>query len=298
MTATPKISVFILTYNHESYISDCLEGVVSQQLNCAFEVIVAEDCSSDNTLAICRDYAARYPEVIKLLETPVNLGMVKNSLRAVAACTGDYIAPCEGDDFWTDPHKLQRQVDFLEANPEYSMVAENGLVKNSVLNKEFPFNSIGERDLTIEDLLEKRQFPTASVLFRRKYLEEYKTPKYAGDTILWCFLATKGKIRYMPNISSVYRRGMQGIVLSSNKVEWAKLMEKWNIEISAILPASFDRRIFKRRNYKEYMKAFYFSAGIKDRKNAIYSIKKCFHYQPIRTAITLSKFFLKKLKTA
>jgi glycosyltransferase involved in cell wall biosynthesis len=292
-----KISVCIVTYNHEAFIRECLEGAVSQQLTYEYEIVIGEDCSKDNTLAICREFQEKYPHLIKILSTPENLGMMKNGARTAEACTGDYMAVCEGDDYWIDPHKLQRQVDFLEANPDYSMIAENGLVLNTVLNKEFPFNSIPECDLTVVDLLRKRQFPSASVLLRSKYVKNnYPKPKYAGDTFLWCYLATQGKVKYLPVISSVYRRGLQGVVLSTNKVEWAKLMENWNIEISEMLPEDFDRAIFKRRNYAEYMKAFYFSTSVNDRKNALLSIRKCFHYQPVRTTITLSKYLLTKLK--
>jgi glycosyltransferase involved in cell wall biosynthesis len=292
-----KISVCIVTYNHEAFIRACLEGAVSQQLSCEYEIVIGEDCSKDNTLAICREFEQKYPHIIKLLSTPANLGMMQNGARTAKACTGDYIAVCEGDDYWTDPHKLQRQFDFLEANPDYSMIAENGLVVNTVLNKEKLFNTIPECDLEIVDLLRKRQFPSASVLLRAKYIKDnYPSPKYAGDTFLWCYLATQGKVKYLPVVSSVYRRGLQGVVLSTNKVEWARLMENWNLEISEMLPEDFDRAIFKRRNYAEYMKAFYFSAGVKDRKNAFLSIKKCFQYEPLRTTITLSKFLIKKLK--
>jgi glycosyltransferase involved in cell wall biosynthesis len=294
-----KISVCIVTYNHEPYIAACLDGVLAQKLNCEYEVVVGEDCSKDNTLAICEEYAARYPDIIKLLKAPVNMGMMENGVRTVTACTGDYIAVCEGDDFWTDPNKLQRQFDFLEANPDYSMIAENGLVMNTVLNKDTLFNTIPECDLEIDDLLRKRQFPTASVLFRAELVKDRFTPStHIGDTVLWCYLATKGKVRYLPIVSSVYRRGMQGVVLSTNKVEWARLMEKWNEEISKMMPEDFDRKVFKRRNYSEYLKAFFFSASVNDTKSAIVSIKKCFHYQPVRTAITLSKFFVKKIGLA
>lgn len=294
-----KISVCMVTYNHEPFIRACLEGAVSQQLSCEYEIVIGEDCSKDNTLAICREFEERYPHIIKLLTTPENMGMMKNGARTAAACTGDYIAVCEGDDYWTDPHKLQRQFDFLQANPDYSMIAENGLVLNTVHNKESLFNNIPECDLTVVDLLRKRQFPSASVLLRAEYVKDnYPTPKYAGDTFLWCYLATRGKVKYLPVISSVYRRGLQGVVLSTNKVEWARLMENWNTEISEMLPENFDRAIFKRRNYSEYMKAFFFSAGVNDRKNALLSIRKCFQYQPVRTTITLSKFLFNKLKVA
>jgi glycosyltransferase involved in cell wall biosynthesis len=292
-----KISVCIATYNHEHFIRECLDGVVAQQVNFDYEIVIGEDASTDNTLAICQEYASKYPALIKLLTTPVNLGMLQNGMRTAAAATGKYIAICEGDDYWTDPGKLQRQYDFLEGHPEYSMIAENGLVLNTYEGKEFRFNTRDEGDLEIIDLLGKRLFPTASVLFRAQYIREnFKQPQHGGDTFLWCYLATRGKVRYLPIVSSVYRRGLQGVVLSTNKVEWAQLMEKWNAEISQIMPANFDKSVFKRRNYAEYLKAFHFSNSVNDTQNALLSIRKCFSYQPVRTIITLSKFFLGKLR--
>ena len=291
-----KVSVCIITYNHEPYIADCLQGAVNQVLNCDYEIVIGEDLSSDRTLEICREYAAAYPGLIKLISGPVNIGMTANGLRTFAACTGDYLAVCEGDDYWTDPHKLQRQVDYLEAHPDYSMVAENGLVIDSIKNVEHPFNTIDERDLEIHHLLSKRQFPTASVLLRRNMLDaSLLNYKFSADTFLWCFLARKGKIRYFPVISSVYRKGMQGIVKSSDKLEWALLMEKWNNDIAKILPAGFDKQVLKRRNYAEFLRAFYFCLSKRDFKKAFLSLKKCCYYQPLRTAQAMSKFVFRKL---
>jgi glycosyltransferase involved in cell wall biosynthesis len=291
-----KISVCIITYNQEQYIDACLQGAVSQQVNCEYEIVIGEDLSTDGTLDICKKYAAAYPDLIKLISGPVNVGMTKNGLRTFAACTGDYLAICEGDDFWTDPHKLQRQLDFMEANPEYSMVAENGLVIDTIKNTEYPFNNIEERDLEIHHLLSTRQFPTASVLLRRSMLDaslfDYK---FTADTFLWCFLARKGKIRYLPIISSVYRKGMQGIVKSTDKLEWAMMMEKWNNDIAKILPKGFDTEVLKRRNFTEYLKAFFYCLHKRDFKKASVSLKKCFQYQPVKTTQALSKYILRKM---
>lgn len=294
-----KVSVCIITYNHEAYIEACLEGAVSQVLNCDYEIVIGEDLSSDGTLAICKKYAAAYPQLIKLISGPVNVGMTNNGLRTFGACTGDYLAICEGDDYWTDPHKLQRQVDFLEAHQDYSMVAENGLILDTRKGTEQPFNNLDERDLEIHHLLAKRQFPTASVLLRRNMLDaSLLNYKFSADTFLWCFLARKGKIRYFPVISSVYRKGTHGIVLSTDKLEWACLMEKWNNDIAQILPKGFDQEVLKRRNFTEFLKVFFFCAHKGEFKKALLSLKKCFHYQPVRTTQALSKFLFRKLRVS
>lgn len=130
----PLVSVVTITYNHAPYIAKCIEGVLMQQVNFPMEFIIAEDCSTDGTLDICEKYAEKYPELIQLLITDHNLGANPNELRALKAARGKYIAYCEGDDYWTEPHKLQRQVDFMESHPDYSVcfhdrkVEENGVV--------------------------------------------------------------------------------------------------------------------------------------------------------------------------
>lgn len=117
----PLLSVVTITYNHKPYIRKCIEGVLMQKVNFPMEFIIAEDCSTDGTRAICEEYASKYSELIRLIISNTNIGCNPNELRAMTAAKGKYIAYCEGDDFWTDPLKLQKQVDFLESHPEYSV---------------------------------------------------------------------------------------------------------------------------------------------------------------------------------
>lgn len=121
MTMDPLVTVVTITYNHERYIAKCIDGVLSQKVDFPMEFIIAEDCSTDGTRAICEDYARKHPESIRLITSETNIGYNPNELRAMKAARGKYIAYCEGDDYWTDPNKLQKQVDFLEAHPEYSI---------------------------------------------------------------------------------------------------------------------------------------------------------------------------------
>lgn len=117
----PLLSIVTITYNHEPYIRKCIEGVLMQQVNFPIEFIIAEDCSTDGTLTICKEYSEKYPDLIKLITSENNVGATANERRAMKAAKGKYIAFCEGDDYWTDPLKLQKQVDFLEEHPEYSV---------------------------------------------------------------------------------------------------------------------------------------------------------------------------------
>lgn len=115
-----KLSVFVVTYNQEQYIRECLDSIVMQQVEFDYEVIIGEDCSTDSTPQICDEYAERYP-FIHVYHHTKNLGLIKNWAFVLRHCTGEYIAMCEGDDYWTDPLKLQKQVNFMDAHPEYSI---------------------------------------------------------------------------------------------------------------------------------------------------------------------------------
>ena len=118
---TPLLSIVTITYNHEPFIAKTIEGVLMQQVNFRIELIIAEDCSTDGTRAICQQYAEQYPALIRLITSESNVGAIANERRAMQAARGKYIAFCEGDDYWTDPLKLQKQVDFLESHPDYSV---------------------------------------------------------------------------------------------------------------------------------------------------------------------------------
>ena len=116
------VSICMITYNHEKYIAEAIRGVLMQKTNFQIKLIIGEDCSLDNTRAICEQYAKDFPEVIELLPKPeTNLGMSKNFIRTLKQCKGSFIAFCEGDDYWTTKDKLEKQVNFLVSNPEYSL---------------------------------------------------------------------------------------------------------------------------------------------------------------------------------
>lgn len=138
---SPLLSVVIITYNHESFIAQTIEGVLMQQVNFPIELIIAEDCSTDNTRKICEEYAKEYPEIIRLITTQNNVGAIKNEHRAMIATKGKYLAFCEGDDYWTDPLKLQKQVDFMELHPEYSVTFHRCTHINVLTNEQKEDNS-------------------------------------------------------------------------------------------------------------------------------------------------------------
>ena len=125
------VTIRCLVYNHEPYLRQCLDGFVMQKTNFRFEAIVHDDASTDGSAAIIREYAEKYPEIIKpIIETENQYSKHDGSLRKIMIdhTRGKYIAICEGDDYWIDPLKLQKQVDFLEKNPEYGLVYTKAII--------------------------------------------------------------------------------------------------------------------------------------------------------------------------
>lgn len=126
MTENPLVSIIVTTYNQEKTIGRALDSLLSQKTDYSFEIIVGEDNSpADNTRAVCEEYAARYPEIIKLMPKAPNKGVLKNYDDCLNECRGKYISGCAGDDWWHNPNKIKLQVDFLENNPEYGLIHTN-----------------------------------------------------------------------------------------------------------------------------------------------------------------------------
>lgn len=227
---TPLVSVIVSTYNHEKFISECLDGILMQQTSFPFEIILGEDESSDGTREICIKYADKYPKKIRLfLRSRKDVIYINgnptgryNFLENLKACTGKYITLCEGDDYWTDPLKLQKQVDFLETNEEFNICFHraNLLMEDGTLSLH-PIPQISkEGEFKYADLIKHYNFiTTASVLFRKP--DNFFFPKWFaeipfGDMGLY-FLVSRGKkIKCLNEIMSVYRIHSQGIFQSNS----------------------------------------------------------------------------------
>ena len=121
-----KISVAVITYNQQDTIAQTLDSILCQKGDFDLEVVIGEDCGTDNTWAICHEYAERYPEQVVLLENTHNLGIMANFARVMKACTGEYVGICAGDDYWCDEQKLQKQLDYLTAHPECGVCTTGG----------------------------------------------------------------------------------------------------------------------------------------------------------------------------
>ncbi len=212
---TIMVSISCTAFNHERYIRDALEGFINQKTNFRFEVLVHDDASTDSTPDIIREYEKKYPDIIKPIYQKENQYSQHVSIKEkfeIPRLLGKYVAVCEGDDYWTDPYKLQKQVDFMEAHPEYSLCGTACTWYNMRDDVETSQFLIAEdRDVSVDDIiLEKngRIFPTVSVLTRKEvYMDipNWMTKFSIGDTPLFINAGMKGKIRMLADNTCVYR---------------------------------------------------------------------------------------------
>jgi glycosyltransferase involved in cell wall biosynthesis len=216
ISRTQLVSIAMITYNHEPYIKQAIESIIRQKTTFKIELVLGEDCSKDATRSICEQYALQYPSIIKLLPSLANLGVTPNFIRTLKACSGDYIALCEGDDYWTDPLKLQKQVDFLETREDFvaSYHAVEVVDTHGNLVRRSKNSFLHNRDLPQEELISGRVMSIVSLCFRnviRDYPEEfYKSP--TGDNFLCSLLGNYGKGKYQVEIDpSAYRMHTGGM---------------------------------------------------------------------------------------
>ncbi len=215
MKSVPKVSVVTVCYNQEQYIEEALKGFVEQKVDFDFEVIVSDDKSTDKTPEIVRRYAKEYPHIIKPILRKKNVGAVKNFVEAMRATTGTYVALCEGDDFWSDPTKLQRQVDFLDKNPDYAVSFHPVRVFfEGNVQEEFVFPSGADRpsSFTTKNLLQRNFIQTNSAVYRRpKSYDDLPEDILPLDWYLHLYHAQFGKIGMIDRVMSAYRRHPGGL---------------------------------------------------------------------------------------
>ncbi|WP_301109834.1 glycosyltransferase [Sporosarcina sp.] len=211
------VSINCITYNHEEYIADAIEGFLSQKTDFEYEILIGEDCSTDNTKRIVEQYIAKYPELIKLVTSEENVGAAKNADRILELSKGKYIAICEGDDYWTDPYKLQKQVGYLEKNPRCTMCFHEADIvkvpKKSTGMKIKPYKR--DQVSPMEDIIIGGGgfCPTASLVYPKSVMQDfpdYLRTSHVGDYPLQLLLTSSGYAYYMNECMSAYRVGVKG----------------------------------------------------------------------------------------
>lgn len=234
------LSIICVCYNHEKYIRACLDGFIMQKCDFSFEVIIHDDASTDNSANIIREYQEKYPEIIKPIYQKENKYTTNENIwidYIFPKVNGKYIAMCDGDDYWTDPLKLQKQVDFLESHPDYVLCyhkVQELYPDGKILDDNFNKENV-EKDVTLQYLAEHSNvIHTPSIVFRKKTpilpLELSNLP--AGDYPLNMYLLQFGKGKYFPNEMAIYRRHDASLwSLKSNEY----LYRNWMIVLKGLL---------------------------------------------------------------
>lgn len=211
----PLVSVIMITYGHEKYIEEAIRGVFLQKTNFPLELIISNDNSPDSTDEIVKNIIKSAPENISVnyIQHPENIGMHHNFTSALRTAQGKYIAVCEGDDYWTDENKLQKQIDFLEKNEDFTLTFHNVFIRNGeTLSTDLDYEKrLSSKDVyTIDDLSKGNFIHTLSAVFRNIKIEfpEWYFSSFLGDYPIWMWLSKKGKIKYFPEKMGVYRENV------------------------------------------------------------------------------------------
>ena len=208
----PKVSVLCMVYKHEAYLRQCFDGFVMQKTTFPIEILVNDDCSPDGSADVMREYEESYPKLFRCIyqeENQYSKGIMPLCETLFPMAQGEYIAICEGDDYWTDPLKLQKQVDFLEGHEEYSMCCTGFSQTFEGDESEKSPMVFDLDDITVEHLIKGQWIGTLTVVCRRELLVDFKPPFPSlpfVDVPMWFHLALKGKIKYLKDITGNYRR--------------------------------------------------------------------------------------------
>jgi len=228
----PLVSVHLLTYNHAKFIAQSIESVVNQQTSFPFEIVIGDDHSTDGTSQIVDQYAAKYPDLIKVVRGKTNGGPQPNSIRILENSQGKYMAALEGDDYWIDPLKLQKQADFMEQNPDFAICFTNTRVEFFENNEEpYLLNSNIEKDVfELKDLIAQTEvwfMGTATLFYTMSSIfpvQPWFHKTKSGDIPMIMLAARHGKIKYLSDVTAAYRRHAAGASNTDHKDD-AKFLE-------------------------------------------------------------------------
>lgn len=283
----PLVSVCMITYNHAPFIASAIEGVLMQQANFQFELIISDDFSTDDTPKICKSFKSMFPEKIKLNIQKINQGVKINSLNTLSACTGKYIAICEGDDVWIDPLKLQKQVNFLENNYEYGLTHTDYNVINDKGKQIITHRHLRSRYFntsSVFNLIMKRKYVIVSptVMFRTQLFQQCSRELYSSnfmmtDLPLWFEIAWRSKVKYINEVTASYR------VLNKSASHFNDVIQILDFNLNILEIFSYYARKYKVKFHAKRSKSRYYGNMLKD----------CFYLNEIEHA---GEFYCKMIK--
>jgi glycosyltransferase involved in cell wall biosynthesis len=241
------VSVIIATYNQEAIVGRAIESALRQITDFPVEVVVGEDCSTDNTRAVVSQYAMQYPDRVRVLANPENLFIQRNMVSMMRAAEGRYIAWLDGDDYWTDPAKLQMQVEFLEANPSYSACCHNVrlvTVEGQTSADCYPGVPAGEK--TLEDLIVENFVASPSIVFRNRLVDRipdwYFTDSLT-DWPLWMILAQEGPFMHFADVMADYTLQPRSTWSSRGRLYQCEVEIEFYRRCRTFLPPRYSRLI-------------------------------------------------------
>lgn len=259
-----KLSICSITYNHGKFVRQALDSMLMQNVGFDYEIIVADDCSSDDTREILKEYQHRYPGKIRLILHEKNIGVTRNFKSSLDAASGQYVAICEGDDYWIDPNKVQRQVDFLDTHPDYAICFHKAKIDFYEVNP-FDFKDYNEstpETTTIYDLIKGNYIHTPTCVYRNglfgKYPDEFLEFKF-GDWPLNLLNALHGKIYFIPEELGAYRVYANGVWSLKSLKKRIKIAIQFLKEVQPFFPVQYAIEFkHSRRNYTKYLVKQYF----------------------------------------
>jgi len=237
--SNPTVSICCITYNQEKFLRKTLDSFIMQETDFSYEVLINDDKSTDNTPKIIKEYVKKYPDIIKPVFNKKNLGAVKNFFTNFERSTGKFVAICEGDDYWTDPKKLQKQVDFLKKNQKYSICFHSVKVHHDGIKKEDYIFPRKRFNLTVNELLKRNFIQTNSVMYRRQKKYNLSTADFLpGDWYLHIYHAKFGEIGFIDEVMSVYNRHVDGIwsdTMNNKKKFWTNTADLYMTFFTEVL---------------------------------------------------------------
>jgi len=285
MVTTPLVDVFMPTYNHEPYLAQAIESVLAQKTDFAYRLNIADDCSTDGAQALIKKYADQYADRIRAVLSPHHVGILHQdrlSVRVLQSCTGKYLAVLEGDDYWTDPDKLQKQVDFLENHKDFAICFHDVKTVNEK-GEELPDPSFvpqQKRIFTIEDLLAGNFMHACTVMFRGGLVKEfpawYMTLRI-GDWPLHVMHAQHGKIGYLDEVMAVYRVHERSLWSSRDRLDQiTETMEALD-HLDAYLGFRYRKNIKASRSRRllELAETYYLRGRLSEARVAVIKSLRC-----------------------